>query len=152
MKTVLALTALALASAATLSIASPEGGKADRGAAMHERLKAADTNGDGMISRAEAAALPRINQRFDQIDANKDGQVTAEELHAFHAAHAKHRGAAMFKHLDKDGDGRISKAEATGTRFAERFDQADANKDGFVTTEEMKAARGAHHRTAKAGQ
>ena len=150
MKSVLALTALALASAATLVVASPDA--KERGA-HQERLRAADTNGDGLISRAEAAALPRIAQHFDQIDTNKDGQISVEELRAFHAAHAKHRAAAMFKHLDKDGDGKISKAEAAAApRLAEHFDQIDANKDGFVTPEEMKAARKAHHAESKAGK
>lgn len=46
-----------------------------------ERVRAADRNGDGMISRAEAdAGMPRLAKRFDQLDADKDGQLTAEEL------------------------------------------------------------------------
>lgn len=149
MKTVIAMTALALASAATLVAAAPEG--KDR-AAHHERLRAADTNGDGLISRAEAAALPRIAQHFDQIDTNKDGQISVEEMRAFHAAHAKHRGEHVFKNLDKNGDGKISREEAAAApRLAAHFDAIDTNKDGFITHEEMKAARQAQH-AAKAGK
>src|SRR5437868_6806331 len=100
MKTVIAMTALALASAATLVVAAPD---ASEKGAHQERLKAADTNKDGLISRDEAKALPRIAEHFDQIDTNKDGQISVEELRAFHAAaHGKHRGAHMFKTLDKD--------------------------------------------------
>lgn len=40
----------------------------------------ADTNGDGRITSAEAEALAL--QHFDQMDANKDGQVTPEERRA----------------------------------------------------------------------
>ena len=87
MKSVIALTAIALASAATVVFAAPEGQQ--RRGAMLERLKAADTNADGLISKSEAAALPRIAERFDQIDANRDGQVSFEELKA---ARASHRG------------------------------------------------------------
>ncbi|PTN56330.1 hypothetical protein C9J98_01020 [Stenotrophomonas panacihumi] len=48
-----------------------------------ERFRAADTNHDGQISRAEAnASLPRIAKRFDQLDANGDGQLSAEEFRA----------------------------------------------------------------------
>ena len=142
MKTVIALTALALVSAATVVTAAE--GQPRRGA-MLERLKAADTNGDGLISKAEAAALPRLAAHFDQIDTNRDGQVSFEELRAFHAAHRGDHAKAMLKKIDTDGDGKISKAEALAAAAA-RFDRADTNKDGFLTLEEMKAARHGGHR------
>ncbi|MEO5695017.1 MAG: hypothetical protein ABIQ72_17920 [Usitatibacter sp.] len=86
MKIVATLIAIALVSAATLVMADDKpAGAYQRGAGM-ERLKSADTNGDGLISRAEAAALPRLARNFDQIDANKDGQLSAEEMRAFHKA------------------------------------------------------------------
>ena len=145
MKTVIGLTMLALASAATIAVAAPEGGH--RGGMM-ERLKAADTNGDGLISRAEAAALPRLAERFEQIDANRDGQVSFEELRAArgHGKHG-HGHGGMMKHLDADGDGKVSKAEAL-TAAEKRFDRADADQDGFITREEAQAARKAHRQHA----
>jgi Ca2+-binding EF-hand superfamily protein len=141
MKHVAILAAAAFGSAAFLAVAAPEGREA-RGP-MHDRIKQADTNGDGMIDRAEAAALPRILQHFDEIDANHDNQVTADELRAFHekmrGEHQKQRGD-HWKKLDTNGDGKISKEEAQAApRLAGRFDQVDANKDGFITPEEMKA-------------
>jgi Ca2+-binding EF-hand superfamily protein len=45
---------------------------------------------------------------------------------------------------DTDGDGRVSRAEATtagAERSGEWFDKLDADKDGFVTREEMRQAR-----------
>jgi Ca2+-binding EF-hand superfamily protein len=45
---------------------------------------------------------------------------------------------------DKDGDGRVSRAEATASgaeRSGEWFDKLDLNKDGYLTQEEMKQAR-----------
>ncbi len=57
---------------------------------MMGMMKKADTNGDKAISQAEfqAAAL----MRFDAADANKDGQVTAEERKAAHEAMRGKRG------------------------------------------------------------
>ena len=43
---------------------------------------------------------------------------------------------------DTDGDGRVSRAEATAAgaeRSGEWFDKLDANKDGYVTQEEMRS-------------
>jgi Ca2+-binding EF-hand superfamily protein len=42
--------------------------------------------------------------------------------------------------IDKDGDGRVSRNEAAGSPFAQRFDRLDTNRDGYVTREEMRAA------------
>jgi Ca2+-binding EF-hand superfamily protein len=45
---------------------------------------------------------------------------------------------------DTDGDGRVSRAEATAAgsqRSAEWFDKIDRDKDGYVTQDELKQAR-----------
>lgn len=45
---------------------------------------------------------------------------------------------------DKDGDGRVSRAEATAAgaeRSGEWFDKLDLNKDGYVTPDEIAQAR-----------
>lgn len=48
---------------------------------MQERLKAADTNGDGFIDRQEAdAKLPRVAKNFDKLDADHDGKLSTGEL------------------------------------------------------------------------
>lgn len=148
MKSILALTALALASASSLVLADAGGnpGAPHRGAFM-ERLKAADTNGDGMLSQQEAAALPRIAANFAAIDANHDGQVTFDELRAYMKAQRGQHGAKAFKTADTNGDGRVSRDEFMA-QAAARFDRLDANKDGFLTPDELKAA----HRHGPHGQ
>jgi len=49
---------------------------------------------------------------------------------------------------DKDGDGRVSRAEANAAateRSNEWFDKLDLNKDGYITSEEMRQARETRH-------
>ena len=158
MKYVLSLTAAALASVAFLAVAAPDGAGGHRHGAMVERLKQADTDGNGLISRDEAKALPRLAKHFDEIDANHDGQLSSDEMRAYHQAmHAKHgqerqaRMAEHWKKIDTDGDGRVSLAEAQANapRLAQHFQQLDANGDGFITPDEMKAAREARHAKVK---
>ena len=86
MKTLILIFAAAVTiSAANPAIAGDTEGKGDRAHKVHERLKAADKDGDGKISKAEAdASLPRIAKHFGDIDSNKDGFVTKEELRAWH--------------------------------------------------------------------
>lgn len=49
---------------------------------FEERFRAADKDSDGALSKpeAQAAGLARIADHFDEIDLNKDGKVTIEEL------------------------------------------------------------------------
>jgi Ca2+-binding EF-hand superfamily protein len=140
MKYVAVLAALGLGSAVLL--VNPHAFAQGPQGSFMERLKAVDKNADGMLSRDEAASLPRISKHFDEIDANHDGFITFDELHAFGAKHrgGRHHGHAL-KALDKDGDGRISRDEAAAApRLAQNFDRIDADRDGFLTKEELRAA------------
>jgi len=72
------------ATAPAFADAPADGAKGDHRHKMHERMKAADKDGDGKIRRAEAdASLPRLAKNFDAIDTNKDGFVTKDEMKAF---------------------------------------------------------------------
>ena len=58
--------------------------KGERHAKAAERFRHADTDGDGAISRVEAEKnAPRLAKKFDQIDTNKDGKLTEDELRAY---------------------------------------------------------------------
>ena len=66
---------------------------------------------------------------------------------AFHSADASvwgvkrgHRGMAMMRRADTNGDKMISRAEFEAAALA-RFNRVDANKDGKITKEERQAHR-----------
>ena len=142
----ISLIATMLAASTAYAQAPADAPKGERAQKMLERLKAADTNGDGKISREEAnASLPGIAKNFDAIDTNKDGFITKEEMQAFFG-----RGHKMRDHLkaaDTNGDGKISREEANASlpRLAKHFDEIDTDKDGFITKEEMRAFHEKNH-------
>ncbi|HEV7815630.1 MAG TPA: EF-hand domain-containing protein [Janthinobacterium sp.] len=54
---------------------------------LEERFKAADKNGDGKLTKAEAeAGMPRLAKNFDSIDTDKKGYVTLDQVKAAMAA------------------------------------------------------------------
>ena len=117
----------------------------DRAAKMQRHFAELDKNGDGTISRDEAAAHKGLAKHFDAIDANKDGKLTKDEMQAYRATrHAEQaeKFDKKFKAADKDNDGALTKAEAEAAKLrhvVERFDQLDTNKDGKVTRDELRA-------------
>jgi len=107
-----------------------------------------DTNGDGVIDRAEAAKAPRLAAQFDTLDKNKDGKLSRDELPRWHGArHGRGPGGRgeMMAKLDTNKDGRISREEAKADpRLAARFDQMDVNKDGYLDKADRELGRKQH--------
>jgi len=101
-----------------------------------------DANSDGVVTRDEARAHPRLSADFDTADTNKDGQLDAAEMNAHRErmrGEMRAQADERWKAADTDGDGAISRAEAQASmpRMAERFESLDANDDGKVSREEM---------------
>jgi len=119
-------------------------------------LERLDRNKDGKISKEEAANVPRIKDSFERIDQNKDGHLDPSELRAMARLLSPPGGPGMrpgpggfgpgfrpdpldFDALDKNADGRLTKEELRGSRFADSFDSIDANKDGKLDPKEWNA-------------
>ena len=76
--------------------ANPEQCRMERQARFAERFKKADADGNGVLSRAEAEkGMRRLVRRFDAIDADRDGQVTMDEIRAARKARSTRKGQPL---------------------------------------------------------
>jgi hypothetical protein len=118
-----------------------------------------DSDSNGAITLAEARAGAAA--MFAAADSNRDGRVTHEEMTAFHGrmgdrhrgehkggqkgAHGGHsgKGGKGPMHLDSDGDGALTLAEAQSGIEA-HFEKLDSNRDGSIDAAEMRSAHEAH--------
>lgn len=143
--------------------------KAELTAALDARFARLDHDRDGQLTKQdrELGRKSRLDQRFAALDSDKNGQISRTEFDAGHqpradrkdgdrqggrkghgSAHRDHDGMGkgmMFRGMG-DGYGAASKdGVLTRAEFMARplamFDKADANKDGSVSADEMKAAR-----------
>ncbi len=132
------------------------------------RLENMDRNQDGFVDLREAEEF--AGDQFDNMDDNKDGLVTTEEMDLFHHARrgmwaakreeggdkaapalsaetqarmkakAAERGHNQLGRLDKDGDGKVDRAEFTSHALA-RHKKMDLDGDSKVTKEEVRATQ-----------
>lgn len=85
-------------------------------------VAALDKNGDGAISNAEYSAFS--NYAFEQMDTNKDGTLSANEI-------SPHLSADSFDQLDKSGNGAVTPDEFSNQMQAD-FETADTDSDGVL--------------------
>jgi len=126
-------------------VAHAEGNKRDgkmkfnKGFMMQNMLEELDTDGDGKVSKEEITVARTA--KFQEADANSDGQLTQAELEAFKAAEKERREAERkkkkFEALDADGNGSASLEEFLAAR-PEAFDRMDRNDDGFLSEDDYR--------------
>lgn len=125
----------------SLAIAHGDGPKdGKRAEYMEMRFQQMDADKDGKITAAEIESFHAA--RFAAADANGDGKLSLDEMNAARAEQRQERFGRMIAKLDKDGDGQLS-AEEMPMR-GERMMKLDTDGDGAVSLEEMKAAKGHH--------
>ncbi len=108
------------------------GGMAGMG--MTQLFERADANGDGSVTRDEAAAF--VGGRLSANDGNGDGNLTLDEFQPLYLELTRPMMVRGFQFLDADGDGNVTEAEMN--RPVERlFDRADRNDDGAIAEDEL---------------
>jgi Ca2+-binding EF-hand superfamily protein len=93
-----------------------------------------------------ANGQPWVLRHFDAIDADKNGQLSRDEITAWTEQvreQARARVLAQFKAADMNGDGQLSREEArAGTpHLYEHFEFVDVNGDGQVSLAELAQLR-----------
>ncbi len=73
-----------------------------------EKAKRLDTDGDKCLSKEEVKGKNKLNVRFDDVDANKDGKLSKDEAVAFVQKKAGERATKLFHKMDKNGDGFVT--------------------------------------------
>lgn len=108
------------------------------------QIKRFDKDEDGKVTREE---FPGNDGLFARLDRNQDGVLTKDDIAAKRkkvnppdaktdgpAAPVTTESGSLIKSQDKDGDGKLNRAEFQGTD--ETWKQLDKNGDGWVTADE----------------
>ncbi len=156
----LSFMAVALVTAASAPTQLPTAGapksvnKADFGKSVDSRFATLDADHDGWLDKAELAAAQakslqqallaehrHVESEFKKLDTNRDNSLSLAE---FGAAAPPIRPSQtpdqMLQRLDTNKDGKVSAPEYRAPHLA-NFNKADANHDGILSPEELRAAR-----------
>jgi Ca2+-binding EF-hand superfamily protein len=99
-----------------------------------------DTDGNGFLSEEETPE--RLRPSFDDVDVNDDVQLSPEELMAHMQRQLNPRGPdfdTFWSNLDRNEDGFVTSDEMPEGRGEEMLERADADDDGKLSREELRA-------------
>lgn len=170
-KLLAAVMSVGLVSTAAGMAVAKAGGEDDRADRIERMFERFDADGDGTITRDEAANAP---SRFQRADTDGDGGLSVDEMKAAAVERAEKRAERMHERLDANDDGMVDEAEMKAARkaMADRrharfegsrhgprhgyrhgghrgprdagamFERLDSDGDGAVSREEFDAMRG----------
>ena len=119
--------------------------------AQHRRggpaLQLLDADKDSVISIAEINNAPTA---LAKLDANADGQLTADELRPPGRPPADRDMAKSLMSFDKNADGKLSKSELP-EQMQGMLARGDKDGDGFLTSAEIQAMVPAQPREGEGG-
>ena len=94
-------------------------------------LAALDADGNAELSAEE---IKNATAALLTLDKNKDGKLDGTDVPR--PTRGERMVASMVERLDQDKDGKLSLEECP-ERMAERFQEWDANSDGFIDKDEQ---------------
>lgn len=107
-----------------------------------------DVNKDGQVTRAEvdafqkrtiaAQVLARQRAIFATLDSDRNGQLTPQEFYKVPITPPRNNPDTLMR-FDTNRDGRVTLIEHRTATLA-NFDRLDIDKDGIVSTVEMKGS------------
>lgn len=107
----------------------------------HKRGARLDTNDDGALDQAEFTNIDRLKE----ADTDKDGTLSKQEIEAMVTKRVVERQTErMTKRLDVNGDGVVTIAEVEKQK-AKRFALMDRNDDGKIDKSEMRHGHKGKH-------
>ncbi|HYC70944.1 MAG TPA: EF-hand domain-containing protein [Opitutaceae bacterium] len=113
-----------------------------------DKFKMMDADGDGRISQSEHTQ--GAQKMFAKFDTNADGKVTRAEVGGGAGAarsdgsgHSD-KGQYILDECDQNNDGQVTTSEHQMSASS-KFTEMDANRDGFITKDEMAAGHKRKH-------
>jgi len=112
-----------------------------------QRFDKVDANRDGVVTLSEYTAA--ATAKFKELDTAGKGRITADEIAASPKAYerAEHVSGRIVKRLDTNGDGVVSREEFLAAAKL-RFAHIDKNGDGFIDANEIGQRHWAHGKQA----
>ena len=109
----------------------------------HHSFEELDANSDGKLTRAEIET--HMQMRFEGADTDADGVLSKDELLARLKKGQSERAEKYVNHMldrhDANGDGALSLEEMKARHDGKMFGRMDADQDGAVTKQEFEEAR-----------